>query len=592
MTCKRSGGCWAAALSLAAALLPAAAFAAKPCNLQALELPATMVGARAVVTVGINGTQVPLALDSGAFFSALTPAAAQQLELKLRRLPAGMRIYGLTGEIESRVTTVKEMDLVGGKLPGIDFLVGGNEPGAGTMGLLGRNILGVTDAEYDLAHGVVRLIFPEGDCKGSQVAYWAKDQPLSEVDLLGLGSNNSAALLADARINDRSITVLFDTGALSTISLAAARKAGVDKADMQEMGRIHGAGEGSAQAWNAEFRRFQIGGETISKILVEVADYSDRDHDMLLGIDFFLSHRIYVSRGQRKMYFTYNGGPVFARSALELAKARAPGTEAPADAPPLADADAYARRGAAAAARLDFPRALADLDRACEMDPGVARHFLHRGTLRYRMNQAEAARQDFDTALKLDPAQGDARLMRAELLAQAREHQQALDDLQTLDRTLPTQSPLRLDMAHLYERLEQPDRALAQWTHWIDAHRKDVHLPGALNNRCWTRTLLNVELDEALTDCDQAVDLEPDKPSYRDSRGWLRLRRGELQKAQADFDQALKLKADHAWSLYGRGIVRARSGKPEQGQADLDAARKLLPSIDAEVARLGLPAGT
>ena len=32
---------------------------------------------------------------------------------------------------------------------------------------------------------------------------------------------------------------------------------------------------------------------------------------MLIGADFFLSHRIYVASSQKKLYFTYNGGPVF-----------------------------------------------------------------------------------------------------------------------------------------------------------------------------------------------------------------------------------------------------------------------------------------
>ena len=30
---------------------------------------------------------------------------------------------------------------------------------------------------------------------------------------------------------------------------------------------------------------------------------------MLLGADFFLSHRIYVANSRDKLYFTYNGGP-------------------------------------------------------------------------------------------------------------------------------------------------------------------------------------------------------------------------------------------------------------------------------------------
>ncbi len=32
---------------------------------------------------------------------------------------------------------------------------------------------------------------------------------------------------------------------------------------------------------------------------------------MILGADFFLSHHILVASSQRKLYFTYNGGPVF-----------------------------------------------------------------------------------------------------------------------------------------------------------------------------------------------------------------------------------------------------------------------------------------
>ena len=32
---------------------------------------------------------------------------------------------------------------------------------------------------------------------------------------------------------------------------------------------------------------------------------------MLIGADFFLSHHVYVANSQRKLYFTYNGGPVF-----------------------------------------------------------------------------------------------------------------------------------------------------------------------------------------------------------------------------------------------------------------------------------------
>ena len=70
----------AARLLAANCLMPLVAHAA--CQVESVELPVRMVGPRAMATVGINGTPVPLIVDSGAFFSMLTDAAAAQLKLR------------------------------------------------------------------------------------------------------------------------------------------------------------------------------------------------------------------------------------------------------------------------------------------------------------------------------------------------------------------------------------------------------------------------------------------------------------------------------------------------------------------------------
>src|SRR6266404_5216633 len=58
--------------------LPSFALGAE-CKLARLvELPVTMDGARPTITAQINGTDALFALDSGAFWSMLTPAAAEQ----------------------------------------------------------------------------------------------------------------------------------------------------------------------------------------------------------------------------------------------------------------------------------------------------------------------------------------------------------------------------------------------------------------------------------------------------------------------------------------------------------------------------------
>ena len=63
----------------------------------------------------------------------------------------------------------------------------------------------------------------------------------------------------------------------------------------------------------ASFASFKVGDEEIRNPRLRGGDTRE-GADMLLGADFFVSHRIYVSSTQRKMYFTYNGGRVFSAS--------------------------------------------------------------------------------------------------------------------------------------------------------------------------------------------------------------------------------------------------------------------------------------
>jgi hypothetical protein len=43
---------------------------------------------------------------------------------------------------------------------------------------------------------------------------------------------------------------------------------------------------------------------------------------MLIGRDFFISHRILFAESQRRLYFTYVGGPVFHPGPLPAPKAQ------------------------------------------------------------------------------------------------------------------------------------------------------------------------------------------------------------------------------------------------------------------------------
>jgi tetratricopeptide (TPR) repeat protein len=486
------------------------------------------------------------------------------------------------------LTTVQHLELLNGDLPGMDFVVGGNEVGTSSMGILGRNILSFADTEYDLAHGMIRFVLPNDDCDRSNMAYWAHDTPVSIVELEREYRSRTPAIRADLLLNGHKITAMFDTGATTTVSLDAAHKAGVKDADMKPTGQMYGAGHGKVDAWTASFDRVELGGEAVLHNRLEVGDFDMDDADMLLGIDFFLSHRIYVSKKRSLMFFTYNGGPVFALNVNDPASAAsgAGAGQAPGEA---LTADDHARRGAASLTRGDLASALSDLDQACAMEPGTAGFFASRASVHLARREGDKALADLDIALRLDPAQAEARMTRARLHAGKGERELALADASELDKTLPPQSQIRKTMAQLYSGFGMPAQALAQWNHWIAANPRDVGLEQAYNGRCWARVELGIELDKALDDCDDAVDADKNNPDYLDSRAWVYLRLDKLQKALADFDRGLAKRPDGAWSLYGRGLVHLRLGQAALGHADLAEARQAQPDIDAAIKRAGLP---
>jgi predicted aspartyl protease len=297
-----------------------AAFASVPaqakCEIAALELPITMVGRSPVVSAKINGTDVKFILDSGAFYSMISPAAAKRLKLQQTRSPNNIRIYGVGGETDFYITKVDQFTLKNYTVPGVEFVVAGNDLSDDVIGMLGRNLLALADVEYDLAHGVVRIVKPSPDCKSASLAYWATSEPVVELELYEPRRLRGEDLgtRAIVRVNDMRLLAVLDTGAdLSAMSSGAAWRAGIERTSegVTPAGNLTGIGKGKARSWVAPIKSLVIGSEKISNTHIRFAEFDMGETDLLLGTDFFLSHHIYVANSQKKIYMKYNGGPVF-----------------------------------------------------------------------------------------------------------------------------------------------------------------------------------------------------------------------------------------------------------------------------------------
>jgi tetratricopeptide (TPR) repeat protein/predicted aspartyl protease len=608
---KRVARRCALALSLLGALQTAGWTADAPCKLvKIVELPITMNGLRPSVTAGINGANVQFLLDSGAFFSSLSQASASELKLDTHDPPHDLYMRGAGGgRAEVSVATVKTFTLAGVPVKNVDFLVGGSEVGSGSVGLLGQNVLHIADADYDLGQGTVRLMKPL-DCKKATLAYWASaGQPYSVISIdEGVAPNWHA--IGTAYVNGVAIQALFDTGAATSIlSTRAAARAGVqpDSPGVVSAGFSGGIGKVTYAIYIAPFASFKLGDEEIKNTKLPIGDIDLPDADMLIGSDFFLSHHIYVANSQHRLYFTYNGGPVFnltARPSAEGSSSSAPasastgqvsptpGSEAAPSAGRDEEAADFSRRGAAATARGELDVAIADLTRACDLAPDHAEYFYQRGLALWRNKQPELALADFDRSIRAAPADAPSRIARAELLLWRADPDGAVADLDAADAAAPKEADIRYSIAQLYVKADRLDKAIRQFDWWIESHTVDLRYPAALNGRCWVRALQGQALPLALKDCNEAErslqKTSPFFPQVLDSRGLVLLRMGNYRESIADYDASLKLNPQNPWSLYGRGIDELREKKVSEGQADIVRAEALSPHIADEFNRRGI----
>jgi tetratricopeptide (TPR) repeat protein len=467
------------------------------------------------------------------------------------------------------------------------------------------------NVEYDLAKGMIRL-FKDTDCSGKILAYWVvKDQVPYTVTSIDKITPRTPHAIAHAYVNGEKIRVMFDSGSYaSMLTLRAAEHAGIklDSPGVADGGMTYGFGRNLVKTYIAPFSSFKFAdGEEIKNARLRMADINVDPADMLIGGDFFLSHRIFVANSQDKLYFSYNGGPVFdlrkmnakpaalasdtsADKPVDTTTGNSPPEDANSEVKPAEDPAALARRATASAGRHDYDSALADLTRATELEPDNAEYFYERGRVLWFKKEQPKAVADFDRAIELKPDYVPALMGRAELRLNARNVPEARADLETVDKIAAKQADVRYEMGFAYERANLLMPAIAQFDLWIDSHGDDSRRAYAFAGRCRARGILGQDLPAALKDCNEAVNLSDKKNNalLLANRGLVRLRLGDYDKAVSDYDASLKIEPNKAWALYGRGVAKIKKGQHAVGEADIDEAVKIAPKVADAYTEMGV----
>jgi predicted aspartyl protease len=317
---------WIVVATLCLASAPSA-FAA--CKIRQVgEIPVTIDGNRVLIDAQINGADAKVLVDTGAAMTVLWQDAAARLGLPLQTT-SGTRLFGVGGEAQVLGTVVKHFQM--GSFVGDDMrlaVVATREGGhrfPGAM-VLGDDFFSHFSTEFDLAHGVIRLLLTDG-CKIEQLPYWAKAYSLAELERL---DPNHPRIQANVLVNGKRVTAILDSGAhTSMITRQTAENVGAapGQPGTAAAGAVAGIAARPIESWIGTFASFSIGDESMRNVQLQIADMFSADTtqelgsrlhrpledspSMLVGCDFFLSHRILVLAKEHTLLFTYNGGPVF-----------------------------------------------------------------------------------------------------------------------------------------------------------------------------------------------------------------------------------------------------------------------------------------
>lgn len=128
---------------------------------------------------------------------------------------------------------------------------------------------------------------------------------------------------------------------------------------------------------------------------------------------------------------------------------------------------------------------------------------------------------------------------------------------------------------------DKPTEAQAVFEKVIAEHPE---APLAANNLAWLLAEAGVQLDEALNLAQTATRVEPANASFRDTLGWVYLKRGVTDLAVREFAESVRLDQNEPQYRYHLAMAYSKAGEPEKAIPELKRALTQRPDLkDAQV---------
>jgi tetratricopeptide (TPR) repeat protein len=214
-------------------------------------------------------------------------------------------------------------------------------------------------------------------------------------------------------------------------------------------------------------------------------------------------------------------------------------------------ASAYNGRGWAYLNLTQYQQAKLDFDRALELDPNEAGAYNGRGQIYRAFKEHRQAKADFDRWIKVSPKNAYAYFQHGRTCTDLKEYQQAIADFDRALELDPSVYAAYKGLRQVYVELKEHQQAASIFDRLRETTPES---PRAYTERGWTYWDLR-EHQQAIADFNHALELDPDRVVAYSGRGWAYRGLKEYQRAIADFHRVLELNPNHLAAYNGLGNI-------------------------------------
>ena len=235
------------------------------------------------------------------------------------------------------------------------------------------------------------------------------------------------------------------------------------------------------------------------------------------------------------------------------------------------NAETHYNRGVAKMRREDYEGAIADFDRALELEPDNTEAYSSRGSAKSNIGDIEGAITDLDRAIEIDAGHIGAYVSRAISRQNKGDHQGAIADWDRALDLKPDDGGWYVNRGMVKEIIGDIDGAITDFSR---AAEVEPDYEVAYIARAYNRSKQG-DYEGAIADYDRVIELWPDDVAAFSDRGSAKSHTGDYEGAIADYNHAIELRPDDVALHIDRGLIKINAGDHNGAIADFGRARDL-----------------